>query len=138
MAKKPAADKAPVAERNTKLTSPATLKSLLKSGRALKENLDELTSAHSAEVREAVDKKHLHKKAFGVIKMLDRMTAEKLADFMEHFDHYFEASGLEERANSAQRLPMGDGPVDEETRDLRPDALKKTEQEKAGTGTLPH
>lgn len=111
MAKTKAQDKGPVAERTTKITSGATIKSLLKSGRSLKEELDELTSAHSAEVREAVDKKHLHKKAFGMVKMLDRLSPEKLADTMEHFDAYFESSGLEDRANSAQRLPMGDEPT---------------------------
>jgi hypothetical protein len=67
--------------------------------------------------------------------MLDRLSPEKLADFMEHFDHYFEASGLEERANSAQRLPMGDGAGEQEKtegeEDLRPTALKQAEKEKA-------
>jgi hypothetical protein len=136
MAKKPKEATEPVAKRDTKLTTGATLKSLLKSSRALKEDLDELTTAHSAEVREAVDKKFLHKKAFNTIKMLDRMTPEKLADYMEHFDHYFEASGLEDRANSAQRLPMGDGAgeKDGEFQEDPPKDNVRNIAEKAGAG----
>lgn len=122
MAKKPAKPgtkpvKAPEPEQKTgpvvQLTSAATIKSLLKSGRALKENLDDLTSAHAAEVREAVDKKHLNKKAFQMIKSLDRMTPEKLAATMEAFDHYYEVSGLEARAESAPRFE-GTGVADGE------------------------
>lgn len=127
----------PVAERTTKITSGATIKSLLKSGVSLKEELDELTSAHSAEVREAVDKKHLHKKAFNMIKALNRLTPEKLADTMEHFDAYFESSGLEDRANSAQRLPMGDGPKKDagEFEEDPPKTSVKDIAEKAGAQT---
>jgi hypothetical protein len=130
MAKKPKETET-VAKRDTKLTSGATLKSLLKSGRTMKENVDELTTAHATEVREAVDKKFLHKKAFGTIKQLDRLSPEKLADFMEHFDHYFEASGLEERANSAQRLPMGAGEQGEQE---PPKDNVRNIAEKAGAG----
>lgn len=135
MAKKPTSGKkGPVAERTTPLVPAATVKSLLRSARSLKESTDDLTSAYATEVREAVDKKHLHKKAYNTIRMLDRMTPEKLADFMEHFDHMFEVTGLEERANSAQRLPMGDGPGEEEETEGKTDKVKKIAED-AGAST---
>lgn len=115
MAKKPAAE--PVAERTTAFVPPATLKSLLKSARSTKESLNDISSAYGEEVRAAVDKKNLHKKAFGHIRQLDAMTPEKLADYMEHFDYMFEKSGLEERAASAQRLPGVGGVQGDETKD---------------------
>ncbi len=127
-------DKAAVAERTTLVTSGATIKALLRSGRSLKESLDELTSAHSAEVREAVDKKHLHKKAFNMIKALDRLTPEKLADCMEHFDSYYTSSGLEDREKSAQRLPMGEGPGEDDDNKPASDKVKKLAED-AGAST---
>lgn len=136
MAKKPngGGKKPPVAESTTKLVSAPTLKNLMKSARSLKESTDDLTTAYASEVREAVDKKHLHKKAYNTIRMLDRMTPEKLADFMEHFDHMFEVSGLEQRAESAQRLPMGDGPGEKDEEDGQTDKVKKLAEE-AGAST---
>lgn len=105
MAKKPAE---PVAERTTAFTPAPVLKKLLKDSRELGNDVEKISEGYGLAVRAAVDKKHLHKKAYNTIRSLDRMTPEKLADFMEHFDYYFEASGLEERAKAAERLPMGD------------------------------
>ena len=64
-------------------------------------------------MRSAKLTKHLHTGAFNLIRRLDKMKPGDLADFMEHFDHYFQASGLQERANSAPRLSIIDGPANE-------------------------
>lgn len=143
MAKKPAAPKKGAEPETPKptgpvvqLTSASTIKALLKSGRALKENLDDLTSAHSAEVREAVDKKHLNKKAFQMIKSLDRMTPEKLAATMEAFDHYYTVSGLEAREKSAPTFDQvtngGEGGEGKDADEFEDDKTKDK-----GTGSFP-
>lgn len=98
---------AKIENRNTKLVPAKVLKSLLKSSRSLKESTDDLTLAYASEVKQAQDKQGLHKGAYATITKLDRMTPEKLADWKEHFDHMWSAAGLEDRVNSAPKLPMG-------------------------------
>lgn len=99
----------PQAERSIAVTSEKKLRALLKDGRACRNAVQEANGTFGQKVSNAVENDHLHKKAFGVIRMLDKMEAEKLAEFMDHFDHYYTVSGLEERANSAQRLSFGAG-----------------------------
>lgn len=112
-----------VAKRTTKLVPAKTLTDLLKASRHTKESIVDLTTDYAGKVAKAVDEKHLHKKAYNVIRMLDRMTPEKLADFKEHFDHMYEASGLAEREASAPRLEMGEG-----------DEKEESEEEETGKG----
>lgn len=59
-------------------------------------------------ISNACEHDHLHKKAYAIIKACDRMTDEKLAEFKCHLDDYFVKSGLQERCDNVERLPMGD------------------------------
>ncbi len=84
------------------------LKSLLSSCRSAQQNINEISGGLGEEIKAAIEKNHLHRKAFNVVKMADRMEPEKLSEFMDHLDHYFEISGLNARAEQVERLAMGD------------------------------
>lgn len=84
---------------------PAKVKSLLALVRTATENMDEIRSSLGGTTADAVETHGLHKKAFGWIKQLDKMSPEKINDLMQHFAYYYEASGLKARAESAPRLP---------------------------------
>lgn len=89
------------------VTSGKKLKSLLASCRSTQNDITELAGTLGEQIKSAVENHHLHKKAFNVCKMADRMEPEKLAEFLEQLEHYLEATGLNERAASAPRMDMG-------------------------------
>lgn len=100
------------------LTAQATLLALLKTAKRVGEKMSGLSGELGAAVANAVEHKNLHRKAFSIIKQLDRMPPEKLAEFKAHFDHYWDKAGLEERVKDAPRMEMGEkvGGEDEENR----------------------
>ena len=86
------------------------LKELLGSSRKTAEDVAEITGTFASEVKQAQDKHHLHRKAFRTIAMLDKMEPEKLAEFLDYFDHYLDISGLAERAEKATKnMEFGPG-----------------------------
>lgn len=103
------------AEKNAEKVRPAItqskLKSLLASARSTKADVDEIVGTHRQQIAEAVEKNYLHKGAFGMIKRLDRLEPEKLADWLDCLEHYLDISGLDDRAKSAPRMALE---VDEE------------------------
>lgn len=90
------------------LISKPKLKSLMNTVQKAKIDIAEINGATGQEVREAIEKKHLHRRAFNACKPLMKLTAEHLAEFKDHFDYYWEALGLEAKAAGAPRLPMGE------------------------------
>jgi hypothetical protein len=94
-------------ETVVKLISAPKLKSILSSTQKAKEDIAEITGPLGEEIKSAIEKHHLHRKAFNAIKSIYNAPPEKLREFKDHFDYYWEASGLEKKANSAPRLPMG-------------------------------
>jgi hypothetical protein len=92
-----------------KSISAPKLKSLLASARKATQNLTEISGSLGEEIKTAVDKHHLHRKAFSVIRQADRMEPEKLADFLDCLDHYLDISGLRDRAAQVQRMQFGPG-----------------------------
>lgn len=87
----------------------AKLRSLLKSARVAQKDINQIAGDLGAEVKNAVDKDYLHRKAFSVCKTADRMEPEKLADFLDCLDHYLDISGLRDRASKVQRMDFGSG-----------------------------
>lgn len=85
------------------------LRSLMASNRRAKNDIAEIAGGLGSEIKTAVEKHHLHRKAFNVIKQGDRMEPEKLADFLDCLEHYLDISGLNERAAQVQRLALDDG-----------------------------
>lgn len=106
------------AEPVYQLTSEKTLVSLLKIARNVGKKIREFSGEIGAAVANASEHHHLHRVAWSMIKTLDskyrdgsgKLIPEKLAEFKAHFDHYWTKSGLEEAAESAPRLEMGDDP----------------------------
>jgi hypothetical protein len=97
------------------------LRELMSSARKAQNNISEISGGLGSEIKLAVEKNHLHRKAFRIIVQADRMEPEKLADFFDCLDHYRDISGLNERAASAERLPMPEGEADEEEADAEPE-----------------
>jgi len=82
------------------------MKKLLKDYRSADSDIDQLRLRRDGVVDKVIEKFNVNTKMLGWIKQLDKMTPEKLADNIDDFLHMFDVSGLRERAESAQRLPM--------------------------------
>jgi hypothetical protein len=104
MAKKEAIKLAEVTEQ----ISERKLRQLLKDKRTAYKDMREISGDLGQKIGQAIEHDHLHRKAFSVIAMADRMEPEKLAEFFDALDCYRAASGLNERAASAPRMDMGD------------------------------
>jgi hypothetical protein len=89
----------------TKLTPANTLKSLLRLAARIKEKNDENASELSTAVSSARERNHLHLGAWREIKKLWKLSPEKLAEHLEHFAYYLDASGLSDKAKTAPRIP---------------------------------
>jgi hypothetical protein len=85
------------------------LKSLMKAKRTTATDTAEMNGRVGQMISEAVEKFHLHRKAFNTICQLDKMEPEKIRDYLDCFEHYLDISGIGKRAEGAPRLPLGDG-----------------------------
>jgi hypothetical protein len=107
----PAPEDAPAATR---------IVSLLRTNRTAAESMDEIRQSLGGTMADAVENHGLHKKAFGWVKQLDRMSPEKISDLLGHFLFYVQARAnnapsILDRALSAQRLPTGEATAETET-----------------------
>ncbi len=84
--------------------APKKLKALLKTSNEAFKNTREIAGELGQKIAEAVEKDHLHRKAFAILKGFDRMTPEKLSDVWETLNYYMDVSGLAERAKSALKM----------------------------------
>ena len=82
------------------------LMNLIKTKRSSTKETAEINGRVGQAIADAVEKNHLHRKAFGVICALDRMEPEKIADFLDHFRYYLDISGIEKRAGSVMRMQL--------------------------------
>jgi hypothetical protein len=115
----------------TQQISARKLCSLLATARSTYKDVREIAGAFGAEVKNAAEHEHLNKKAFSMVKTLDRMEPEKLADTLDSLDYYLDVSGLRKRASQVQRLPMGGG---DEAAEEEHDTEPAREGAKAGNG----
>lgn len=88
------------------LISASALKSLLKEDTRIKGDIDELVSELRGEIKVAVDKKGLDKKAYAMLKAISRMTPEKGSRVYHNFLAYMDLSGVLERIDAVQDLPL--------------------------------
>ena len=95
-------------ETTIKLPPATTLKSLAIAKDKLKKQLKHAKDGFDAELAEAVDKKHVHKKALAQVLKERNMEPGELHMFYAHLDHYRDKLGLLELAASAPPLPMDD------------------------------
>ena len=91
-----------------KVPSTSVLKRLMASARAVIKDMAEMRGTFASEVKTAVEDHNLHKGAFGWIRQLDKKEPEAVKAWMDHFEHYYEASGLKKRADSVVRMDLGD------------------------------
>lgn len=84
------------------------LRSLLASARSARADISEIAGGMGEAISKAVENDHLDRKAFNIVKSLDKMEPDRLADVLENLEHYLDISGLNERAASAPRLPIGE------------------------------
>lgn len=97
-----------VVHQPARVISKTKLKSLLASARSTKADIDEIVGTHRAQIARAVEEDNLHKGAFAWIKRLDRLEPEKLAEWLDCFEHMLDISGIGDRAKQVQRLGLGD------------------------------
>lgn len=107
MARKPRSEKAEAPKAPQ--TSPAKLRKLMATARAAYKDSRSIAGELGAEIKDASEHDHLHKKAFASCRAADRMEPEALADYFEARDYYEEVFGLRKRAASAPRLSLEDG-----------------------------
>jgi Ran GTPase-activating protein (RanGAP) involved in mRNA processing and transport len=91
-------------------------------------DMQELSGSLNERIGHAVEHDHLHKKAFSTLRVMDRMTPEKLADYWDTLQFYVDASGLGERAASAPAFNLSGRKDEEEETELEAD---EAEQQKA-------
>lgn len=106
------------------LTTEKEFNSLLRACKGHESNISEYVGSLREKIGHAVEKQNLHKKAFSVYRALDRLEADKLSAFFDHFDHYCdvpqrdnrgnELPSLRQRADSAPSLDLGDKPGEED------------------------
>lgn len=106
----------------SKMIPKSTLGSILALDKRTKAAQSELAGELGQKIANAVETYGTNRKALGVIRQLNRMEPEKLADFLDHFDYMLDISGLEKRAESVQRLPLA-----EENEELGEEATAPTE-----------
>ena len=100
--------------QNAALISASTLKSLLRADDGYKEKIDGLTGELREEIANAVEKKHLDKKAYALLKKFYRIKSnEKLAGLWDTLQAYMDLAGVMKRIESVAPLPL-DGEKNEE------------------------
>ena len=115
--KKPAAEAETEAVKPSEvltMITPKVLASILALDKRTKTAQSELAGELGQKIANACERFGTNRKALGVIRQLNRMEPEKLADFLDHLDYMLDISGLEDRAAQVQRLPMGDAPGDDD------------------------
>ena len=103
------ADKAKEAAQQTMVLVPKTaLLALLKQDDNYKRDIDGLTGELREAIGNAVEKKHLDKKAYALLKRFHREKSnEKLASLWNTLLAYMEMAGVLERIASVEALPLG-------------------------------
>jgi hypothetical protein len=98
--------------------SAGKLKKLLGAHRAAIRDAAQIASALGSELKDAKKNNHLHLGAFKNIAKLDKMEPEELRNYMDHWEYYYDVSGLKKRAESVMRMNLEskdeDGEEDEE------------------------
>ena len=89
-----------------KIISEGQFNTLVRLLRGHESNKNEAVGAIGSAIADAVERKHLDRKAFGIFRTLARMSDERLATTLAHLDHYRQIGGLDDRA--AQQSQMFD------------------------------
>mgnify|MGYP001617024169 CR=1 FL=1 len=94
-------------QKTITLISAGTLKSLLRSDDGYKEKIDGLTGELRETIGNAVEKKHLDKAAYALLKKFHRIKSnEKLANLWDTLQAYMDMAGVMKRIESVAPLPL--------------------------------
>ena len=85
----------------------AKLKSLLATIRKAKEDISEQSGELGNEIKTITNKYHFSRRVIRLLAAYDRMSPEKLRVELEDLNHGLEASGLNQRADSAPAMQFG-------------------------------
>ena len=88
------------------MISAGKLKKLLGAHRAAIRDASQIASALGSELKESKKNNHLHLGAFKLTAKLDKMEPEELRNFMDHFEYYYDVSGLMKRADSVMTMKL--------------------------------
>jgi hypothetical protein len=75
--------------------------------REIETRKDRIVGSLRERIGDAVKNDHLHKGVFAWIRKLDKMEAEDLVVWLDTLEAYLDGSGLMDRAETVQELPMG-------------------------------
>lgn len=94
----------------TEQTSAKKLKALMRVAEAVDKDMKSISGGYGEQIARAIQLDHLHKQAWSraVWEKKQARSPEKYAAYREALDWYREATGLDEIAASAPRLPMTD------------------------------
>lgn len=109
----PAATQAVKPSELRRMIPPKEFETLARRCKSLKNQVAETSGTMGELIKDAAEKKFLHRKAFSAFRSIAGMEDNKLAEFLAHFDYYRDIGGLDERAkNQAQmfaRTEAGEG-----------------------------
>lgn len=100
------ATEAATADELEKKIPAKVLKDYLKAARTCTGEIDTIRDKLGKATGKLSEKYTVNSKMLGWIKQLDKMPAEKLADNLADLEYMLDVSGLNDRAKSAQRLPI--------------------------------
>lgn len=89
-----------------KMIPAGALDTILKLDKRTKNSQSELAGELGSAIAKACERYGTNRKALGIVRMLNRMEIEKVADFLDHLDYLLDVSGIEERASKVQKLPL--------------------------------
>lgn len=119
----------------TGMITKSVLGNILTLDKRTKRQQSELAGEIGSAVAKAVERFGTNRKALGIIRTLNRMEPEKLADFLDHFDYMLDISGLEDRAATVQRLPVGEAAEESEEENQAAEGSQKPAGEGAEANT---
>lgn len=108
MAEKDRPTSEPQLKQKASLIGVAALNKLLSRDAAMKVEVDSIVGTMREQIANAVEKQHLHKRAFATLKSINRMSAEKAADYWDTLCAYVDMSCVGEKIKSVGHLPLGD------------------------------
>jgi len=97
------------AVQTIKVIDEGSFKKLVKAVENAEADKNEAVGSIGSLVANAIEKKHLHKKAFSIYRGLKRLSDAHLALTLSHLDHYREIGGLDERASRQMELGLQPG-----------------------------
>lgn len=113
------------------LISASALKSLLTESDKYKEKIDGLVGELREEIGNAVEKKHLDKEAFALVKKFRRIkSVERKSSLYHIFQAYLDMSGEMKLIESVSGLPLDDDKPEKAEKPEKPEKIEKPEGDK--------